>query len=171
MGSEGEDWETDEDTHAAKGAVNHKRYSLSSFPLNLICSLPLHRMLAPLTYVRKLQSTREFIFHVFSLQRHLLINTLIVPLCHAHVPNARLLRTQKDSGYFMVQTTPLVRSEPGTNVHNVENSTHCQGTSGMRCLRLIHFLVYSSTLSPHLPPTSTSLYNHIPLYTNPQTSI
>ena len=30
MGSEGEDWETDEDTHAAKGAVNHKRYSLSS---------------------------------------------------------------------------------------------------------------------------------------------
>ena len=36
VGSEGEDWESDEDTRAANGAVNHKRYSLSSPP----CVIP-----------------------------------------------------------------------------------------------------------------------------------
>jgi hypothetical protein len=58
VGSEEEDWESEEDTRAAKGAVNHKRSFLSSPP----CVIPsrsyllaaMHHILAPLTYVRKL---------------------------------------------------------------------------------------------------------------------
>jgi len=93
-GSEEEGWTSGEDTRAAKGAVNHKHYFLSSPPCVNPSTSYLIAAVAPLSCVSDTRDQivirRQSIFYLFLPQHHGQTNMLTVRFCYVRVQNARL---------------------------------------------------------------------------------
>ena len=112
--SDVEDWGSEDDSRAAKGAtVTRNHCSLSSpscvipslfIPKsqtshsNRICLLLLYHIHVSLRHTLKLLPARKCTFHLFFPQRHVWTHTQTVSFCHAHVQNLMPLRSPIDYG-------------------------------------------------------------------------
>ena len=157
-------------TRAAKGA-NHKRYSLSSPPCvipsksYLLAATALHTCASDVCQHKKVHFPRV-LSSAPPIDQH-----IDCAFLSCSCPKCAPFKNSKGLWLIYGANNPSCQKRAGCKCAQCRKFYTLSGDKWDEVSASHHFLVHSSTLSPYLQLTSTSLYNHILIYTNPQTSV